>query len=298
MPLIKTREMGTMTKRQHYVPQFYLENFVNKSGKLDVYDREKDSLIILPLKDACVQNYLYETRRDKSNIYFDEFILGNKNENELSIKEGQYANIIKRVIKKCGEPKNEKALICDFFEKDILADFMTNLFYRNPWTLKQLLYDEIPDYLREKPMIKGATEIFKMWEWGSIDPIIRAAEKRAFLNDEIQQSPYTLMKNSLKNIGFTILKAEASEFIISSLPVLPDFDKENMVQSLYCPLSKKYALLYVNNFSKKNIKNKITKASEEVVYELNEKYLKLNIDNARFLFGEKNELTRLKKLTS
>lgn len=31
-----------MTKRQHYVPQFYLNNFTNENQKLNVYDRIKE----------------------------------------------------------------------------------------------------------------------------------------------------------------------------------------------------------------------------------------------------------------
>lgn len=31
-----------MTKRQHYVPQFYLNNFINENQKLNVYDRIKE----------------------------------------------------------------------------------------------------------------------------------------------------------------------------------------------------------------------------------------------------------------
>lgn len=36
-----------MTKRQHYVPQFYLNNFINENQKLNVYDRKKKCFLKL-----------------------------------------------------------------------------------------------------------------------------------------------------------------------------------------------------------------------------------------------------------
>lgn len=56
-----------MTKKQHYIPQFYLNNFMNDSGKLWVYDRLKEKIYACSPKDTACENYLYETRWEDAN---------------------------------------------------------------------------------------------------------------------------------------------------------------------------------------------------------------------------------------
>lgn len=50
-----------MTKKQHYVPQFYLNNFINENHKLNVYDRKKKCFFEASPKEICFENYLHET---------------------------------------------------------------------------------------------------------------------------------------------------------------------------------------------------------------------------------------------
>ena len=47
-----------MTKRQHYLPQFYLDNFTNSSGKLWVYDRLEGRIFASSPRDIGCENYL------------------------------------------------------------------------------------------------------------------------------------------------------------------------------------------------------------------------------------------------
>ena len=53
-------------------------------------------------------------------------------------KEGEYSPLLKRIIDICRNPQNKNALICNHEEKEMLASFVTNIFVRNPWSLRQI----------------------------------------------------------------------------------------------------------------------------------------------------------------
>lgn len=48
-----------MTKKQHYVPQFYLRNFTLGDNKLWVFDRENKEYYYKTPKDICFEKFLY-----------------------------------------------------------------------------------------------------------------------------------------------------------------------------------------------------------------------------------------------
>ncbi len=48
-----------MTKKQHYVPQFYLRNFTSEDNKLWVFDRVKKEYYCKTPKEVCYEKYLY-----------------------------------------------------------------------------------------------------------------------------------------------------------------------------------------------------------------------------------------------
>lgn len=46
-----------MTKKQHYVPQFYLRNFTSDDNKLWVFDREKRNIITAHQKIFVLKSF-------------------------------------------------------------------------------------------------------------------------------------------------------------------------------------------------------------------------------------------------
>ena len=47
-----------LTKKQHYVPQFYLRNFTSDDNKLWVFDRVKEEYYFRAPKDVCYEALL------------------------------------------------------------------------------------------------------------------------------------------------------------------------------------------------------------------------------------------------
>lgn len=79
----------TEKKKQHYVPRFYLKQFASDENKFFVYDFEKNGLLSdrpVPCESQCYKKYFY----GEDGIW----------EELLSKKEGVWASIIDKVIKK------------------------------------------------------------------------------------------------------------------------------------------------------------------------------------------------------
>lgn len=45
---------------QHFVPQSYLNNFINEKGQLNIYDKIQNKKYQSPVKKVATENYFYE----------------------------------------------------------------------------------------------------------------------------------------------------------------------------------------------------------------------------------------------
>lgn len=107
--------MGNETKRQHYLPQFYLKGFT-KEEKLWVYDREKNEFRIqTPVNTAIEKDYY--TFSDKK---------GEKNKSVEKI----LADVEGRVVPVFEKIKNQDSLNDD--DKGIMSLFLSLFIYRVP----------------------------------------------------------------------------------------------------------------------------------------------------------------------
>ena len=95
-----------MTKKQHYVPQFYLRNFTSDDNKLWVFDREKKEYYHSAPKDICFEKFLYETPWEDANPKLGKYVLENQIEDYFAEKEGEYSSLLRKIIGICKETKN------------------------------------------------------------------------------------------------------------------------------------------------------------------------------------------------
>lgn len=77
-----------LTRNQHYVPQFYLKNFLDDSGTLYGFSKSTRSYFPCHTRDICKQDWLYEVCLSGTTPNEKKFILPNSIENFLSIKKG------------------------------------------------------------------------------------------------------------------------------------------------------------------------------------------------------------------
>ena len=136
-----------MTKKQHYVPQFYLRNFTSDDNKLWVFDREK-------------KEYYHPAPH-----YFAE-------------KEREYSFLLKKIIGICREPRNKNALICNAQEKEVLASFIANMFLRNPWLLKHIDSDTLLEELKGNEEIEAIEQALHLMKFGGMESLVKIMADR------------------------------------------------------------------------------------------------------------------------
>ncbi|TQV68337.1 DUF4238 domain-containing protein [Denitrobaculum tricleocarpae] len=123
----------TRTKKQHFVPRFYLSNFTNDEGKLWTHDSLKNTLRqTTPDKTAYEKNFYSPVNEDGSR---SDFI-----EDSLSKIEGVTSKIIPDLL-------SLKAL--DQETKSDFAIFLATMFSRSPAQLRQIaaFYGEVADWV-------------------------------------------------------------------------------------------------------------------------------------------------------
>jgi hypothetical protein len=80
--------MGKLTRRQHYVPDFYLSQWANPKGQITCHDLAKGAMFACNPANALVQSYFYEEAPTAPD---------NRVETILSAMEGVSAAIFKKI---------------------------------------------------------------------------------------------------------------------------------------------------------------------------------------------------------
>lgn len=287
-----------MTKKQHYVPQFYLKNFTSDDNKLWVFDRVKKEYYRNAPKDICFEKFLYETPWEDANPKLGKYVLENQIEDYFAEKEGEYSSLLKKIIGICREPQNKNALICNAQEKKMLASFLANIFVRNPWSLKQIESDLPLEELKKNEEIQAIEQIIQIMGLGDIDSLVKAADKRVWLTEEFDGSR---LASRIAKMNYIFLVSEKESFITSSFPAmyeLYDTDDDGLMPSnIYLSLHPQISVLYNDTISKTK-SNRLKIVDEEIVHELNSVYLKHDVAQMRFLIAkDKDSLTTVIKNT-
>lgn len=233
-----------MTKKQHYIPQFYLKEFTSDNGSIYTYDIEKN---IIGCKNStrhlCSIDYFYEQNSTPDNIV----------ENYLSEIENILSNWLVDILYRLSNTSNcSIRLTC----KDIanLYLFISFQMFRTPSGLKCL-----------EKIIK---------DYGNTDDMILISQDAnlLFKNSKFLE----LAKLSLIDIGFGLALYMTDYLVIDSVNIFKGFDiwtsdvpitSYNKFESVGFSLSKDYYVLV--HFSTSKITNIPTKAiirSSDILY--------------------------------
>lgn len=244
------------TKKQHYVPQFYLKNFSDESLQLYVLNKNQKKIYKSSVRDICSKNNLYEIKWQKKPTGQEAFILKNSIENSLCEMEGRYANVLQKVISICSNENNINALILNKYEKEELAEFIANLYVRNPDILKDFM--EYYSDLKDSDEIKDIKECCNLLNITDFDSVFDYSVKKSIVFNDIEGVFPYFVKNSILEMHPYIWISKDISFITASFPIICSTNKENnksMFSSLFIPLTPKIAIAY----SKNKIKGKINK---------------------------------------
>lgn len=257
-------EKQIITKKQHYIPKFYLKNFCNEKGSLIVYDPKYRNYSSKTPAQICYADYLYETA-----VNDGFFLFANDIEKQFSKNETVYANTISKILLMCKKTENANALICSSKDKDILIRFVANLYLRNPLSLCagvrcnsdscQVNSNKPDDDLdRFLPGISNAISEF--------------AEKVDWLDERlIGGKPHKLI-NDLNKLHYCFLTSQNKRFIISSFPTILQINSKKELKLVITPLSPYCVLIFSDLAHYKAKRNKTEPVPDIVVDEINKMY--------------------------
>lgn len=262
----------TKTKKQHFVPQFYLKNFCNAQNKLCVYDKKDKKYFYSTSKDICYKNYLYEYDADDSLMSNGKHILPNDIENIYAKEEGNYSAFLKVLLKRLNAQINPNAIILNSSEISVLYDFINNLMIRHPNMMDRFLtdkdYSHFCNVIEESGTANVLKEIFDGMKLGSPEGFKRSVFKKIYLDSKGSNGKGVTFVPYLNEMSFVFLKSETEGFITSDYPIrMAIYEDDDCFDSLYFPLSPKYAINFFN--CKTADRNRIRVIDSEMTNKLN-----------------------------
>ena len=217
------------TKKEHYIPQFYLKQFSPDGKRIYQYDviSQKQTSDPVPTKSICYEKNLYELKDDSGNIKYSNTI-----EKVLSVYEGEFAEIFRSIISKAQIKSN---FYTNSFltqeEKKLLIDFISTMVLRKPKCIKAA-QDAAIESCENK-----LTEI----DAGNLALLLCLPKRKNF--DTEERSIFNNFKLLLNNMNFQICYTKEEVLLTSDNPVILRGD--NKFQKLYkiiMPLSPQIAL--------------------------------------------------------
>ena len=273
-----------MTKKQHYVPQFYMKYWLCDNGENIYYlDLKNKRTGRSYPKSICFKDCQYEIGKIR-----DKYVCPNKFEDEYGKLETQVSNTLRRLFP-IMDKNNSAALIFFPEEKELLRKFVLTMFLRNPNLNMTSFWDDVYNtYL--VPYQDVVDEVFL--GYADHDMVRKIMQNITILpdidkcgEDILGGMLYRKLETWVKTLRIVVLRSEDS-FIFSDVPVHME------EHSIYMPLSPKYALL----FGRKNIiqrSNRIYDILYTDAMKLNRAYLNIMKDcTCNYLYAQDNELGR------
>lgn len=272
-------------KMLHYVPKAYLRGFSSRGGSyIWCFDKKQNRSYEPNLNGVAVERDFYLIKEGK--VLSDLAVIGSAKgldvETFLSKLEGQFPVVRDSLINAASK---NGPVHHDYI--DFLSDYIHFQLHRT-YDLKESIKDT---YLMSGiSVLQLANSITTPTERISEEGIIEVAHRSALnisedseLRIEIlfDKKLYSLVKNRLLSMSWTILSSENASFITSDNPILRLSGNENKPHGLglgdpdlelYFPLTPKYAL--VLNDPRFHVRNQlkafnVMKIADEYVYEYN-----------------------------
>lgn len=222
------------TKREHYVPQFYLANFSISEEHGTVYSLEATAISPCPKKMAvsrvCYCDDLYESKYD------DKYILHNKTEHSFSKYETGQKALVDKIINISNNSANiNSALVLRKSEKEKLFQFIAQLYLRN-----KSIYQQMYNSLKCQPDGNGN-------EWKRfMDSFLKQAYNRTIIstsNGEHEEFQTKDICEYLNTLHYQFCYTRKI-FITSNVPVAVFSVANEDVQEIWVPLAPHVGILF------------------------------------------------------
>lgn len=239
-----------MTRKQHWIPQFYLRCFADSSGQLHAYRAKDDIFFRSATENICGKRDLYEvehTDAAKGNV--GKFYAPNFIEEGLSRFEGHIAPHYEQFLDCCRHKQfDEKEFLDGKFYVCMLA---ANLIVRHPATI-HIDRDKTDSFVRwyraQNELTKNDFAILEKTEWNEDYPaLIGLAIEATLLFSDDEEVPFYKICSAFSIKNFSVFEAPVGmSFVTTSMPMFivgPEDDSYDF-DIAYIPLSDQYAAIF------------------------------------------------------
>lgn len=278
-----------MTKREHYVPEFYLKRFTDNDGKVWVYDKKHKREYKSKPTNICVQNNLYETEWTGDNKFNGKYLLQNKIENEFKKYEKDFAESLRWLDKKVVSKKEQESIEIPERIRYQVVCFITNLVHRNPKVMEKNNISEINEKRIHKDRKATLSSLLDELEIGGCDSFIVSAQKQIFLLKEIG-GPIDDWIKEIMEMPITFFYNKNDMFITGDFPVI--FGRETDGRYIYLPISSNSAI-FISDHNVR-LKNKLLVFDDKKTEKLNNFYVKY--ENDLIICKNNTQMERIKQM--
>lgn len=246
---------GKMTRKQHWVPQFYLHHFADSSGQLHAYNKNNGVFYRTKVENVCSKRDLYEVQySDIGADSDDKYYAQNLIETKLSENESRISVPYSRLLQCC----KDTILEGDAFRqgRQAVCELASNLIVRHPAAMlaNRNRAREDSSMLLEDVILTEEEKVLLEWSgWnGDHKALAELSVASAMLFSEDGSVPANRIHEAFLEKQFCILEASiGSDYITTSMPMFiigPEDDSYDF-DFAYMPLSSKYAAFFTTDAS-------------------------------------------------
>ena len=279
--------MDNITRKQHFVPQFYLRQFIDTDNFLHCYRKTNGKRFPAHTDDICFREYGYEVNASFGN---SKFLLPNEIEKMFRSLENEYNQVLKSILQKCILNPNGHSLICTPHEKEVLASMVSNFLVRNFLAVEEHIDNEITqDLLLNNEEVRDIDHLLREMRLGDAKPLLELAQKKSFL-DPSQDGTAKFISNALLGMNVSFFVADSINFITSDCPVGYDCNSEELFMARM-PLSTRVMVVYTQSKTSRFFRNKACLIKPCFVEKFNRDYLNWDVPQMLIAHSQKDITT-------
>lgn len=268
-----------VTKKQHYLPEMYLKNFTDETGKLWQRNLRYGTYKQVTPSQTGYKEFLYETRWKNPPNAENPFALVNYFENHFGSRENIYNQCIVSIAQKLSL---DNFRISDITgdERKILAEFITNIYLRHPNMMRFMGFDKIP----LKEMNSFHANDLKTRFGPDAETVLIFEKKCKWLDPQFPGGYFQDVQREFENMCLTFLISRNAEFITCDWPIIWAMIEGRIICFLL-PLTPKCCVCYNILLKKENI-NYI---SDDMVRMYNKLHIEKKFPKINYLYARNRE---------
>lgn len=250
-----SKQSGKMTRKRHWVPQFYLRHFADSSGRLYAYSKSSGDFYRTKTENVCSKRDLYEVKHSDIKADSDDrYYAQNFIEARPSEDESRISVPYTQLLRCC----RDATLEGDTFRRgrQAVCELASNLIVRHPVAMQgdRRKAREESSLLQVNGVLTEADRAlldYSGWN-GDHKALAELSVTATLLFSEDGSVPANRIYKAFLEKQFCVLEAPiGSGFITTSMPmfIIGPEDDSYVFDFAYMPLSSKHAALFTTDSS-------------------------------------------------